>query len=76
MDNMVIECASSGARGTGRRDTTWYLPNNIKYEYLRSTEVSNRAAYGEHYMVESEKWLSIPVNRSELTRVSYVPRDQ
>ena len=24
-------------------------------------------------MVGSEKWLSIPVNRSELTRVSYVP---
>ena len=24
-------------------------------------------------MVESEKWLSIPVNDSELTRVSYVP---
>ena len=24
-------------------------------------------------MVESEKWLSIPVNRSEVTRVSYVP---
>ena len=24
-------------------------------------------------MVESEKWLSIPVNDSELTRLSYVP---